>query len=144
MEKFSVRDEIIEVVNKLFIYTDSLQWDKLEKEVFTEKVFFDMSSLGGDKEEKSAVAICALWAKGFEGIDSVNHLAGNYLVTIDNISAVVFAYATATHYKASAVNGKTREFTGTYDIRLARVPGGWRINHFKYDLKYMTGNAELV
>lgn len=144
MEKFSVRDEVIEVVNKLFVYTDSLQWDKLQKEVFTEKVFFDMSSLGGDKEEKSATDICTLWAKGFEGIDSVNHLAGNYLVTIDNLSAAVFAYATATHYKASAVNGKTREFTGTYDIRLARVPGGWRINHFKYDLKYMTGNAELL
>lgn len=143
MEKFSVRDEITEVVNKLFIYTDMQQWDKLKAEVFAATVSFDMSSVGGEKSEKTPDEICEMWRKGFEGIDSINHLAGNYLVTIDNLSADVFAYATATHYKASAVNGKTREFTGTYDIHLVRNPKGWQIDRFRYNLKYMTGNPDL-
>ena len=143
MEKFTTRDEIIETVNKLFIYTDQQEWGKLQKEVFTDKVAFDMSSLGGERSELTVTAICEMWKTGFAGIDAVNHLAGNYLVQQENTTANVFAYATATHYKASAVKGTIREFVGTYDIGLVRVPGGWRINKFTYNLKYTNGNMTL-
>src|SRR6476660_5530533 len=102
MQTFSLRDEIVEVINKLFVYTDEQLWDKLIDEVFVDKVLFDMSSLGGEKMETTAENICAIWKKGFEGIDAINHLAGNYLIEINNNIAVAFAYATATHYKASA------------------------------------------
>jgi len=139
----SVREEIIETINKLFIYTDMQDWEKLQAEVFSHDVMFDMSSLGGKKAEITAREICETWEKGFKGIDAINHLAGNYLVTINDNIATVFAYATATHYKASAINGKTREFTGTYHIQLMKHSIGWRIYSFKYDLKYMTGNADL-
>ena len=143
MEKFSIRDEIAEVVNKLFIYTDQQEWDKLENEVFASKVNFDMSSLGGEKAEKKPVEICETWKAGFAGIDAVNHLAGNYLIRIDNVNATVFAYATATHYKEAATKGKTREFVGTYDIGLTREVKGWKIDQFRYTLKYATGNSDL-
>lgn len=144
MNTFSVRDEIVEVVNRLFIYTDRQDWEKLQEEVFSHEVFFDMSSLGGKKEEITSREICETWEQGFRGLDAVNHLAGNYLVQIDDHIATVFAYATATHYKASATKGKTREFVGTYDIRLMKHGIGWRIFHFKYDLKYLSGNPELA
>ena len=72
--KFSVRDEIIEVVNKLFVYTDGQEWNKLLQEVFSDKIDFDMSSLGGEKSTLTAEAICEIWRNGFAGIDSVNHL----------------------------------------------------------------------
>ncbi len=78
------------------------------------------------------------------GIDSINHLAGNYLVQINDIIATVFVYATATHYKESATKGKTREFFGTYFISLMKHGIGWRIYQFKYDLKFKTGNIELT
>jgi hypothetical protein len=144
MEKFSIRDEIVELVNKLFIYTDMQEWDKLKNEVFTNRVLFDMSSLGGEKGEKSSKEICDTWRNGFAGIDAINHLAGNYLIQIDALTATVFAYATATHYKESAIKGKTREFVGTYNIALKREPNGWRINQFRYTLKYATGNIDLI
>ena len=143
MISYSVRDEIIEIINKLFIYTDQQDWEKLQTEVFSNEVFFDMSSLGGQKEELTSAQICELWENGFKGIDAINHLAGNYLVKIDDNIATVFAYATATHYKESATKGKTREFVGTYDIHLMKHGFGWRIYQFKYDLKYMTGNIDL-
>ena len=143
MVTYSVRDEIIEIVNRLFVYTDNREWKKLQNEVFTNEVYFDMSSLGGEKAEKTAASICALWEKGFEGVDAVNHLAGNYIVTIHDNTATVFAYATATHYRAAAINGKTREFVGTYDIGLLNQSSGWRIYQFRYNLKYTTGNADL-
>ncbi len=144
MENFTVRDLIVETVNKLFIHTDEQAWGQLQHEVFTEQVLFDMSSLGGQQAELSAKEICATWQQGFAGIDSVNHLAGNYLVDIKGDAATVFAYATATHYKASATKGNTREFVGTYHIGLIKLAIGWRINAFKYNLKYANGNMELV
>ena len=144
MEKYSVRDEIVEVVNRLFIYTDMQEWDKLQKEVFTNSVEFDMSSMGGDKAEKPAKEICETWEAGFAGIDSINHLAGNYVTQIEHQTAAVFAYATATHFKKAATKGRTREFTGTYNIGLTKTALGWRINQFRYNLKYATGNIELA
>jgi len=133
----------VEVVNKLFIYTDYQKWDKLLNEVFTGNILFDMSSLGQEIKTIPAKEVCEIWQKGFEGLDSVNHLAGNYLVTINGETADVFAYATATHYKNSAIQGKTREFTGSYDLHLTKVLQGWRIDVFKYNLKFMNGNLEL-
>ncbi|GAB3894808.1 hypothetical protein GCM10028803_10350 [Larkinella knui] len=144
METFSTRDLLVEVINKLFVYTDSQAWDKLQNEVFTETVLFDMSSLGGAKMDMTATAICEMWKAGFAGIDSVNHLAGNYLVDIQGKSATVFAYATATHYKKSAVNGPTREFVGTYDLHLTQKEAGWRIDQFRYNVKFTTGNRDLT
>jgi hypothetical protein len=143
MATFSIRDEIVEVVNKLFVYTDMQEWEKLQSEVFSDVVFFDMSSIGGQKAEISSKEICETWKNGFVGIDFVNHLAGNYLVQINDTIATVFAYATATHYKGSATKGKTREFVGTYNISLMKHGIGWRIFQFKYDLKYSTGNIDL-
>lgn len=143
MITFSIRDEIVEVINKLFVYTDMQEWEKLQSEVFSDNVLFDMSSLGGMNAETSSKEICELWREGFAGIDSVNHLAGNFLVQIDDRIATVFAYATATHYKASATKGNTREFVGTYNISLMKHGIGWRIFRFKYSLKYSTGNIDL-
>ena len=143
MPTHSIREEIIEVVNKLFIYTDYQQWDQLMDEVFAELVHLDMSSLGGEVSNTTARAICESWKEGFKGLDAINHLGGNYIVTIRGKEADVFAYATATHYKKDAKNGHTREFVGSYDLHLTHSDIGWRIDTFKYNLKYINGNIEL-
>jgi hypothetical protein len=142
MEKFSIRDLIIETTNKLFVYTDMQKWEKLQSEVFAKEVLFDMTSVGGEKRIMTSQEICDIWEKGFEGIDQINHLAGNYLVDINDDTATVFAYATATHYKQSAAHG-IREFVGTYDIHMILADNCWRIDQFRYNLKYMTGNLDL-
>lgn len=102
-----------------------------------------MSSLGGEVAKKTSQQICEEWDKSFEGLDAVNHLAGNYIIDIDNNSANDFAYATATHYKNSTVNGKTREFVGSYNLHLVKTGIAWKIDKFKYNLKYARGNLEL-
>ena len=144
MDKFSVRDEIIETINKLFVFTDTRRWEELQFEVFANLVMFDTTSVGGVKEELSAKAICEMWAKDFAGLDHVHHHAGNYLVHLHDATAHVTCYATATHYKASALKGKTRDFVGSYDIRLMKGASGWRIYEFSYMLKFITGNTDLV
>lgn len=138
------REMIVEIVNKLFIYTDSQQWNMLQTEVFDATVFLDMSSMGGEAKNLTSKQICDMWEEGFKDLDAVNHLGGNYLVNFTTSSeAAVFAYATATHYKAEARKGNTRDFVGTYDLKLRSLPEGWRIVSFVYNLKYAIGNLEL-
>src|SRR5690349_10547439 len=134
MQLFTIREQIVEVVNKLFVYTDNQEWGKLQHEVFTEQVLFDMTSIGGKEMVTTAANICLIWKEGFVGIDAINHLAGNYLINIKDETAEVFAYATATHYKQAATQGKTREFVGTYNLHLIQLSDGWRIDQFRYNL----------
>jgi hypothetical protein len=145
MEKRTKREEIVELVNRLFIYTDYQHWDKLLKEVFKDKIRFDMSSAGGGEPQTlKAVDICNNWRTGFEGIDAIHHQAGNFLVRFHgDDSAEVFCYAIASHYKKAARQGNTREFVGSYDIGVVFTDMGWRIESFKYNLKFLDGNAEL-
>ncbi|MEM6736139.1 MAG: nuclear transport factor 2 family protein [Bacteroidota bacterium] len=131
------------LVNKLFVYTDEQNWDGLIGEVFTEKVELDMTSLGGVAETMTSQAIAGMWAKGFDGLDAINHLGGNYLINTSGDTGEVFTYATATHYKADAAEGTTRTFVGTYNLGIEKINDNWKINSFKYNLKYMTGNIEL-
>ena len=136
--------ELQELANKLFMYTDAQDWERLQEEVFAPEVWFDMSSAGGG-EAKSLAAkeICALWKKGFEGLDSIHHQAGHYLIEDIGAEAIIFGYAIALHYKASATEGKTRSFVGSYDLRAARQDKGWRLTQFKYNLKFIDGNTNL-
>src|SRR5690349_851509 len=135
MENKSKHDEIIELVNKLFVYTDYQQWDKLIKEVFTEDVLFDMSSMGaGDPKRLKAMAICQMWAEGFKGIDHVHHQSGNFIVKFkEGIAAEIFCYAIAVHFKKSATKGNSREFVGSYDLHASFTDIGWRLDSFKYN-----------
>ncbi|RYZ00488.1 MAG: nuclear transport factor 2 family protein [Chitinophagaceae bacterium] len=144
MDQRSTRDLVLEVVHKLFIYTDNRQWGRLLSEVFCGEVAFDMSSVGGAARRMPAKDICHDWERGFEGLDGINHLSGNHLVSVNGPEATVFCYATATHFRKSATQGQTRSFVGTYDLHLVRTAVGWRIDAFTYQLKFMTGNAELT
>ncbi len=138
------REAIRETVNKLFIYTDRKDWNRLQSEVFNPKVYLDMSSLGSEPIDTTAVDICNQWAQSFKTIDSINHLAGNFIIEEHDGKAEVICYATATHYRANAALGKTREFVGEYVIKLEFTRQGWRIYAMKYILKYSTGNLDLI
>ena len=142
--QYSSRDLIVEICNRLFYFTEHRNWGALKEEVFADVVYFDMTSLGAEEAVMmSAQNICELWEEGFRGIDAIHHQGGNYLVDIDNDHARVSAYAIASHFKDSATKGKTRTFVGSYDLGLKHTPHGWRINSFKYHLKYTKGNMDL-
>ncbi len=142
----SRQDEVIELVTKLFVYTDSRDWDRLIKDVFSKEVFFDMSSMGaGPGKELTSREICAMWNSGFQGIDHVHHQAGNYIIEFEdeNTKASIRCYAIAIHYKDSATQGKTREFVGSYHLRASLTDIGWRLDSFIYNLKFNNGNFDL-
>lgn len=133
--------ELMELANKLFMYTDAQQWKRLLSDVFCHEVWFDV----GDGQAKTlhATEICEMWRQGFLGLDAVHHQAGHYLINIDDGSADIYGYAVATHYKKTATKGNTRIYTGSYDLKAIRTDKGWRLSQFKYNLKYLDGNASL-
>ena len=135
---------LTELANKLFMYCDAQQWQHLLDEVFIQAIWFDMSSAGGNKPQRlEASAICKMWAEGFAGLDAIHHQAGHYLINVSGDKADIFAYAVATHYKKAAKNGTTRSFVGSYDLKAELTDKGWRLSQFKYNLKYIDGNASL-
>jgi hypothetical protein len=147
MEVKTKREAVIELANKLFVHTDSRQWQSLIKDVFKETVYFDMSSMGaGDAKTISSQEICKMWEAGFKDIDHVFHQSGNFIVDFYNedVQAKIFCYATATHFKSAAKKGTTRTYFGSYELHATFTDLGWRIDKFLYDLKYVTGNAELA
>jgi hypothetical protein len=144
MDTPTTREQIIETSNRLFNFTDAQNWVALKQEVFAEEVVVDMTSMGMPEVKKMlAQDLCDMWQNGFAGLDAVFHLAGNHVVNLHEDHADVFCYASATHYKKAATQGNTRTFDGTYDLHLVKTLKGWRIDSFKYNLKYMKGNAEL-
>lgn len=137
--------ELAELANKLFMYTDAQKWQKLKSEVFTENVWFDMKSISGaEPQELGAAAICDMWQQGFKDLDAVHHQAGQYIITVEDDTADIYAYAIAIHYKKSATKGQTRSFTGSYDLKALKTEAGWRLNFFKYNLKIADGNVDFA
>jgi SnoaL-like protein len=144
MTDIEAKMELTELASKLFMYTDSRDWQKLIDEVFTEYVDFDMSSAGaGEPKNLKAPEICKSWKQGFHGIDAVHHQAGHYLITVKGSTAEIYAYAVATHFKKNATKGNTRIFVGSYNLQATNTEQGWRVSGFKYNLKYTDGNKQL-
>jgi hypothetical protein len=142
--EISDKIELYELANKLFMYVDAQQWDKVLNEVFTKEVWFDMQSAGGGEPKSiAATDICSTWKDGFSGLDAVQHQGGHYLINVNSDEASIFAYAVAFHYKQSAQKGKTRTFVGSYELKAIRTNSGWRMNQFKYNLKFIDGNLSL-
>jgi hypothetical protein len=137
------KQELTELTNKLFMYTDAQNWDGLVTEVFTDKVNFDMSSLGAEPQKLDATAICDQWREGFKELDAVHHQAGHYLINVEADKASIFAYAIAVHLKKSAAKGSTRTFIGDYDLKAVQTKKGWRLCSFTYHVKIMDGNISF-
>ena len=144
-ENYLHQQELSQLANKLFMFTDAQQWQKLLDEVFVEEIWFDMSSIGaGEPKNIKAKDLCEMWRQGFAGLDAVHHQAGHYIIEVNQINALIFGYAVAFHYKKSALNGKTRSFVGSYDLAAIRTDRGWRLSSFKYNLKFIDGNPDLT
>ena len=138
------KDRVIDRINALFIHTDNKNWQGVQ-ECFTEVVLFDMTSMaGGEPARLTAQQIVKGWQQGLKDIKAIHHQAGNYQVAINDDMADAFCYGTAYHYLPNPSNRNTRTFVGSYDFHLVRANNEWRINKFKYNLKFIDGNAELT
>ena len=137
------KENVIQKVTELFVFTDQRDWSKV-RECFTENVHFDMTSMaGGDPVNLTPEQITQAWDEGLKPLQAIHHQVGNFMVNLDKNEAEVFCYGIALHYLENPSGKNTRTFVGSYDFHLMRQQDDWKINKFKFNLKYIDGNADL-
>lgn len=137
------KQAIVETINRLFLATDRRDWPGV-RACFADEVLFDMtSSTGGEPERLSPEEIASGWEKGLAGLKAVHHQAGNYLVDVRGAEADAFCYGIASHYLPGDPGGETRVFVGSYELKLRKESGRWRIDSFRFNQKYVEGNVRL-
>jgi hypothetical protein len=143
LRQLTEQSDITAVANKLFICTDNRDWACV-KDVFAPQVFFDMTSLSGGKPEmKTPQQIADMWDQGLKRIKAIHHQAGNYRISVRGNEADMFCYGIAYHYLPNPTNQNTRTFVGSYDFHLVRADSGWKIDQFRFNLKFIDGNKDL-
>jgi hypothetical protein len=143
LSRLKAQNDIVAVGNRLFICTDNRDWSCV-RDVFAPEVLFDMTSLaGGSPETKTPQQIADRWEKGLKALKAIHHQAGNYQVTVNGNEADLFCYGIAYHYLPNLTDENTRVFVGSYDLHLVKGEGGWKIDRFKFNLKFIEGNREL-
>jgi hypothetical protein len=137
------KDRIVDTITELFLATDRRDWDAV-KACLAPRVAFDMSSLtGAAVSTLTGEEIAKAWEVGLKPIRQVHHQAGNFRVSVREDTADAFCYGTASHYLPNPSGRNTRVFVGSYDFGLRREGGRWRIERFRFNLKYLDGNLEL-
>ena len=101
------------------------------------------SMVGGEPVKLTPQEIVASWDKGLKPLKAIHHQAGNYIVNANQNEADVFCYGIASHYLPNKTNQNVRTFVGSYNLHLRVENREWRIDKFKYNLKYMDGNLAL-
>lgn len=137
------KNAVIDVLNRLFISTDNRDWEAV-RSCFAPEVLFDMTSMaGGEPSRLTPQQITAAWEQGLSHLEAIHHQVGNYVVTIQDDEADAFCYGIASHYLPNKTGQNTRTFVGSYDFHLVRTGEAWQIDAFKFNLKYVDGNADL-
>jgi 3-phenylpropionate/cinnamic acid dioxygenase small subunit len=137
------RQEIVDLITSLFIATDEKNWPAA-RACFADQVLFDMSNLTGSTASTTpADAIVEGWKFALQAIPVVHHQLGNFRVHVEGDRADAFCYGVAYHYRPNIPAKNTRTIVGSYDFHLARSGERWRIGGFRFNMKFVDGNAEL-
>jgi hypothetical protein len=144
MNRLIEKDKVITVCTLLFNHTDARNWQGVQN-CFAPQVVFDMTSLaGGEPATMTPQAIADAWEQGLRPLHAIHHQVGNFIVDIQQDEADVFCYGMAFHYLPTPSNNNTRVFVGSYEFHLSKITDDWRIDQFKFNLKYIDGNMELT
>ena len=138
------RQEVEDVVVRFFVATDRRDWGSVEA-CLAEMVILDMTSMTeGEPLHLKPDDVVAGFARTLEPIDQVHHQVGNFQIDVTGDRATAFCYGVAYHHREKISNpSKTRVFVGSYDVHLARADRRWRIDLFRFNLKFIEGNQEL-
>jgi len=137
------RNLITETITLLFVRTDQRDWPGV-RACFADQVLFDMTSMTGGKPALTAAdQIVAMWTEGLKPLEAVHHQIGNILIELSGDEADASCYGIASHYLPNPTHANTRVFVGSYNLHLVWQQSRWRIDGFRFNLKYIEGNRDL-
>lgn len=144
MSPSSDKELVVKLVHKLFKHLDNNEYDKLQSEVFADRLLFDVTSAGGYCRDLTSKEVCDIFEMYTSDVDKNSRSLGELIVKVDGNEAEVFTTATITHYKKGTKKGNTREFRGDYQFGFIKSDTKcWRINSFIYVLNHKEGNITL-
>jgi hypothetical protein len=135
------RQDISDLLIRYAMALDARDWSLL-RTCFTRSAVAEYGTLGLTCE--GVDAIIETCRRELGGLDSSQHLVGNFVVEVNGGEACATSYLHAQHYLVSATGDNTFVVAGTYRDRIARTPEGWRIVHRKLEPSWTSGNAGLV
>ncbi len=134
---------IQDTVLKVFRGADSHDW-KLVHSAMADKVLLDYTSMaGGQPANLTPAQITGAWKGMLPGFKHTQHSISNFDIRAQGDSATAFAYGTAIHYIPGAPGGETWRVMGTYDFKLTRAGGTWKITAMKFNKTIIDGNGKL-
>jgi hypothetical protein len=77
-------------------------------------------------------------------LDASQHLLGTTLTTVDDQEATAVSYFQAQHVRRGTPGGDLYVIAGTYEDRLVRDDGHWRIVHRTQRYTWRDGNPEVT
>ena len=122
------------------VLADQNRYAALE-EVFADQVTVDYTSLfGGTAAPIAAKELMTQWASFLPGFEVTRHNLSNIKVVAGKTSAVASANIRAEHY----VVGLFWEITGTYDYKLIKDNGTWKIAGLTLNFKGEKGTRDVL
>ena len=140
VQELVAKDEVREAVHALFAATDARDWPRV-RACFGPMVQLDIGQ--GPAARVPARDIVAAWEKELAPLEALHHQVGNLDVKVLGPEARATCYGIAYHYLPNKTGRNTRVFVGTYDLHLFRLQGAWRVDEFRFAMKFVDGNAEL-
>jgi len=138
------REKITETVTRIANHADAQEWELL-RTCFTDEIDVDYTSLAGGQPSVVKVDdLITSWRDTLAGFDATQHQVTNFVVTLAGDEAQVNAYIRTDHFLSGAAGGDHWLVLGTYDYRLVRLDGGWRVRATKLTLKHLEGNNGLA
>jgi hypothetical protein len=151
------RAAITDTVTRFGWCLDRRDWDGL-KTLFTEVVHTDYTALwGGEPQEADVDSLLATdkqgsWRRTMDGLESTQHLITNILVDVDGNgdgdgngdTATATANVVGVHRLTNPHGSPLWTVGGTYEFRLVRTPGGWRIRAVAQGITWVDGNQQVL
>ncbi len=139
METYRLQQTILDI----FRGADEHDWLRVER-AFAPAVELDYSSMtGGEPAKLSPQQITDSWKGLLPGFEATHHQISNFSMDINDQTARVSAYGTATHYLSNASGKNVWTVVGTYDFELKRSQANWQVSAMRFNFKYQDGNANL-
>ena len=137
LRELPAKDAALATINRLFIRTDERDW-RAVPDCFTPEVVYEVrANPSVEPTTLTPDLIVGGWEMGLRRLEAVHHQQDA------PVAADAFCYGIASHYRTTKSGNNTRVFVGSYDFHLVETESGWKIDRFRFNLKYIDGNQNL-
>lgn len=131
---------IISIVSSIPLAVDLAAYDLAER-AFAADIVVDYTSLwGGEAQRMTPAELMTAWRGIVPGFDATRHEIADVRVTIEGSEARASAFVDGRHF----LDGQVWRPVGTYDWRLSKIDGVWKVTHITFTVTQEIGARALA